>query len=82
MSQSNTCDCHTRENDVCPNCLDSTLDDIWKSMVEGTAGRNSVDQSIAVKEMLMTIIKNPDFIMKTQLEIATLRILREKQQTD
>jgi len=82
MSASNSCDCHTRENDVCPNCLDSTMDDIYQTMIDGTAGRELVDTQICLKELLMTMIKNPEGIKKLQLEIAALKILRERQQTD
>lgn len=78
----NTCDCNTRENDVCPKCLDSTMDDIYQSMIDGTAGRNLVDMQINIKELLITIITNPEFVRKTQNEIKALKILRERQQTD
>lgn len=78
----NNCDCHTRENDVCPRCLDSVKDDYNQQMINGTVGRNAIDFDIAMKEHLMKIIKNPEFIEKTQLEISALRVLRERQQTD
>lgn len=82
MSALNNCDCHTKEDDVCPNCLDSEMDDIYKSMINGTAGRNLIDMQIDIKEYLMTIITNPEFVKNTQDEIKTLKILRERQQTD
>lgn len=74
--------CNCIEDDVCPNCVDSKMDDLYNSMINGTAGRNIIDMQIDIKEYLISIITTPEFVKNTQDEIKALKILRERQQTD
>lgn len=77
-----SCNCYMRENDVCPNCVDSCMDDLWQRMMDGTAGRNIIDTQIDIKTFLKSIITNEEFVSQTEKEIRALTILRERQQCD
>lgn len=76
------CDCKTRENDVCPNCVDSQMDEIYQSMIDGTAGKELIDIQIEIKSYLLSIITTPEFVKKTSKEIEVLKMLRERQHDD
>lgn len=74
------CNCTESEDDICPNCLDSCMDDLWQRMIDGTAGKNTIDCQLNIKRMLINMIKDPAFIFQTEKEICVLEMLREKQQ--
>lgn len=76
------CNCANTDNDICFECLDPYLDELWQEMINGTAGRNIVDLHIAFTTELLTMIKNPNYAAKATKEIQALRILRERQTHD
>ena len=74
-----TCNCESR-NDVCSKCLDSVLDEQYREMIKGKAGKNVVDFNIAIKTYLKTCL-NPesDAVKILDIELKALYILREIQ---
>ena len=78
-----TCTCMSTEDDVCPKCLDSCLDDIHSRMLNGTLGRNAVDRQIELKKALLSMMPNNLEIQnKINAEINVLQLLRQRQQND
>lgn len=75
-----TCNCHEREDDVCPKCMDKVLDSTYKDMTEGTAGKPLIDYVIELKTILKSCMDPDSRISKTlDREIQIFKILRENQ---
>lgn len=72
------CNC----NNECSRCLDFAMAEHSRKILDGTAGRKAIDNEIATKQFHLRIMTDEEFIEKTAYEIAVLRILRERQQTD
>ena len=74
-------------NNICEYCLDKsclncTMDNINESIIVGKSSKTIVDVQIDIKEFLITIITNPEFVEQTRREINVLRSLRDMQQND
>jgi len=69
-------------DDVCPQNLDYHLDNMWKSMINGTAGRRTIDGKIQMNNLLITMLHNSSAIEKLERENRVLNILRRRQKHD
>ena len=76
------CDC--KNDDVCFKCLDKTLDESNRNIINGTAGKNYIDTLIEFKTNFANIIpdKNSELVKKIENEISVLRQYREIQHND
>ena len=74
---SKSCDCKNREDDVCPICLDSVLDEINKrnQIIKKELLKTQIEAEIELKQALITMISNSEFIKKTENEILSLKLL-------
>ena len=79
---SKSCDC--KEDDVCPICLDSVLDEINKrNQIINVSGnvsekellKRQIEAEIEIKQALITMISSSEYIKKTKNEILSLKLL-------
>ncbi len=76
----NTCSCQEREDDVCPNCMDSVISGSYKKMIEGTAGKEQIEYVIELKTLLKSFMPPDSETVKVlDTEIKLLQLLRDNQ---
>lgn len=67
------CDCNTRDNDVCPVCLVSVLDDSYKSLTI-----EKIDALIEIKQLLLSMIQNSVGAKQIKIELYLLSKYRKQ----
>lgn len=55
------------------------MDEVHMKTINGTAGTDLIDLQLDIKRYLLSIIHTPEFVQKTELEIAALLMLRDNQ---
>lgn len=73
--------CGDRCDETCGQCLNCEIDDIWKKIIRGESTKESVDEWISMKILLMSIMKDQesDAVKNLKKEVHALYILRDRQ---
>lgn len=71
-----SCNC---VNSVCPLCLDLTMENVVQGIRNKTVGRDTVNALITMKELLITMLTNPEIKRQLQLEVEALKKMRDFQ---
>jgi len=79
MSTKTTCSCVNE--DVCPKCFEPTIDEFYRRVVAGTAGKSDIDHAILMKQTVKNMLtRNEQAKLQLDREIMWLQYFRDKQQ--
>jgi hypothetical protein len=71
--------CGNRCDEIHGQCLNCSIDETWRKIIQGESSKGEIDTMIAMKIFLIGCIGDTDAVDKLKKEVQALYILRDRQ---